>query len=275
MLAVGRAQLGGREDLFEETRALLALAANTSRAGLLGLDLEDFTDALMARFADLIEKRKSGMPMSHLRGARDFYKHSFKVTPDVLDPRADTEVLVEAALSGPVSCMLDLGTGSGCVLLSILDERPRARGIGTDISRAALGVAQENAVRLNLGARADFIRSDWFENVEGRFDLIVSNPPYISRAAFKELMVDVRDYEPRIALTDEGDGLSVYRLLGAQAQQYLKPRGRLIVEIGFDQAEPVQEIFHDGGFTEIQCLPDMEGRARVVSAVWQGDNAAV
>lgn len=275
-LVYGRGALAGQvPDPGGEARALLAIAAGVARAGLSGLDDKDFSDNVMARYGTLIVRRKAGTPLSHLRGTRDFYKHTFKVTPDVLDPRADTEVLVEAALGGPFERVLDLGTGSGCVLLSLLAERGGVQGVGADISQAALEVACENAKALGVCARARFVHSDWLDGIEGRFDLIVSNPPYISLADYQELMIDVRGFEPRIALTDEGDGLSVYRLLCAQAGGYLTDLGRFIVEIGFDQGAAVQDIFDAAGFTEIQCLSDIEGRSRVVSGVWVGGRAVI
>lgn len=278
-LALGRDLLGGRlvpaGDNMSEARALLALAAGVSRTGLIGLDVEDFSKDMMARYVDLIERRKAGTPMSHLRGTRDFYKHTFKVTPDVLDPRADTEILVEAALGVPFQRVLDLGTGSGCILLSLLSERPLAHGVGADISEKALCVARDNATALELGERAEFVCSDWFDGIGGRFDVIVSNPPYISIEAYTQLMIDVRGFEPRIALTDEGDGLSVYRLLCAQAGDYLEVSGKLMVEIGFDQGAAVQELFAEAGFTEIKCLTDIEGRDRVVIGQCNGVNATL
>lgn len=277
-LALGRDLLGLEsltDERMSEARTLLSLAAGVSRAGLVTLDVKEFSEEMMSRYVELIERRKSGTPMSHLRGTRDFYKHTFKVTPDVLDPRADTEVLVETALSEPFDRVLDLGTGSGCVVLSLLAERKASLGVAADISEAALVVAQQNAELLGVRSRVDFTCSDWFEQIEGRFDLIVSNPPYISLQDYEKLKIDVRGFEPRIALTDEGDGLSVYRLLCAQSGAYLRHGGHLMVEIGFDQSRAVTQIFQAAGFREIQCLHDIEGRDRVITGLWDHDIGAI
>lgn len=217
-----------------------------------------------AAFLALIKQRAARVPLSHLLGYRDFYEHRFVVSADVLDPRPDTETLIVAALEEPFTRVLDLGTGSGCVLLSLLAAQHAAKGVGTDISDAALGVATQNRTQLGLQDRAALLRSDWFEAVDGTFDLIVSNPPYIAAAEMDNLQPEVRLHEPRMALTDEADGLSCYRKISAEAATYLKPNGRLMFEIGPTQAAAVLAMLQDAGFERIRVVLDLDGRDRVV-----------
>jgi release factor glutamine methyltransferase len=211
-----------------------------------------------------IAQRATRMPLSQVLGYRDFYKHRFIVTSDVLDPRPDTETLIETALRAPFTRVLDLGTGSGCLLLSLLTEQPAATGLGTDVSQAALEIATQNADALGVTARAAFIQSDWFATITGQFDLIVANPPYIAAAEMDDLEPEVRLFEPRGALTDEADGLSAYRIITCKAQAYLVSGGRLIFEIGPSQGAAVSALLDSAGFTELQVIPDLEGRNRVV-----------
>lgn len=215
-----------------------------------------------ALLRDALIKRAAGMPVSKIIGQRDFWKRSFKVTPDVLDPRPDTETLVEAALTVPFERVLDLGTGSGCILISLLDERPAATGLGADISEAALTVARENACQT---PNAQFQRSDWFTEVTGQFDLIVSNPPYVTLPEWQDLDREVREHDPRLALTDEGDGLAAYRIITAEAPRYLAPKGHVMVEIGHAQGADVAQLFAEAGLTDVKVLPDMNGKDRVVT----------
>jgi release factor glutamine methyltransferase len=159
--------------------------------------------------------------------------------------------------------VLDLGTGSGAILLTLLAERPEAEGLGTDVSEAALRVARGNAVRLGV-RRCSFRQSDWFSAVDGQFDLIVANPPYIAEWEMADLAPEVRDWEPELALTPGGDGLSAYRIIAAGARRCLRPGGRVAVEIGPAQAEAVMALFRAGGLAEIECRTDFDGRDRVI-----------
>ena len=188
------------------------------------------------RFQAYVDQRAERKPMSHILGTREFYGRSFKVNSDVLDPRPDTETLIEIALRLPFERVLDLGTGSGAILATLLKECPNASGIGTDISLSALAVADENIAVLGLKSRSDLMRSDWYERVEGQFDLIVSNPPYIGLSEMDDLQPEVRDHEPTIALTDGDDGLSCYRKIIEGHDAFLKEGGRIVVEIGPTQA---------------------------------------
>lgn len=217
-------------------------------------------------FASLVKRRAAREPFSHIAGYRDFWAHRFKVNRHVLDPRPETELLVELALQEPISKVLDLGTGSGCIIISILAERSSAKGVGTDISEQAVLLAGENAFRIGVADRLVLPLSDWFEDVGGRYDLIVSNPPYIAEEEMSGLSPEVRNYEPRGALTDEADGLSAYRTIAAGVTDHLTPGGRLLVEIGAEQGGAVSKIFREAGLADVAVHPDLGGRDRVVSA---------
>lgn len=216
-----------------------------------------------AVYRALLMRRANREPVSHLLGTRTFWGRDFAVTAEVLDPRPETEILVAAALEEPFARVLDLGTGSGCLLVTLLAERAGARGLGLDLSPAALEVARDNASRHGVADRADFALSDWFGNQEGPFDLVVSNPPYIALDEMPRLEPEVRDWEPRLALTDEGDGLGAYRAILAGAASRLAPGGRLMVEIGPTQAEPVAAIGRSHGLARPEVRRDLDGRARV------------
>lgn len=265
-LAVALASGGAWSVDAGDRRALLAHAAGVSAGGLIMLGGDDFTPEVMARYLALLERRAGGEPVSKIRGQRAFWMHDFIVTPDVLDPRPETEEVVRAGLAAPFESVLDLGLGSGCILLSLLAERADVRGVGVDLSAPALDVARANAAALNVADRVAFLQSDWFAAVRGRFDLIVSNPPYISDAEMADLSVEVRDHDPHLALTPGGDGLAPYRMIAAQAGAFLTDQGRLVLEIGWQQGADVCAILAAEGWQDITVLPDMDGRDRVVTA---------
>lgn len=253
----------GIEDAPRDARLLMAKAMGVP-ADRLTLHLQDpLTPAAGRSFADLVKLRASRQPMAQILGERLFWGRSFEVTRDTLDPRPETEVLVAEALSAPFVSMLDLGTGSGCILISCLLGMAAASGLGTDISEAALRVAARNAQRHGL-TRARFQASDWFRSVQGRHDLIVSNPPYIAAAEIQGLAPEVRDWEPRRALTPGADGLAAYRIITAGAPARLMPGGRLLLEIGPTQGAAVSALMKAQGLTGVRILPDLDGRDRVV-----------
>lgn len=248
-----------------DARALLAHALSVDR-GLLAARSDDNVSTKQADvFRAAIEQRFKRQPVSQIIGMREFWGRDFRITPDVLDPRPDTETLIEEVLkAGPVSKLLDLGTGSGCILLTLLAEWPQAQGLGVDYSEKALCVAQHNAQSLGLTSRVHLKQSNWFSNVTSQFDLIVSNPPYITAEAMQSIAPELSDWEPRIALTPEGDGLAAYRAIAQNAAQYLKPNGRLFLEIGYDQADAVLEILSDAGYSNGKCIQDLAGKDRVI-----------
>lgn len=218
------------------------------------------------RYRDLLQKRGSHIPLQHLTGTCDFMGLTFQVNDQVLIPRQDTETLVESALSRlkEGDRALDLCTGSGCIILSLEKLAPGIRGLGADISAAALAVAKRN--RDSLGLESDFCISDLFEGIEGVFDMIVSNPPYIASGKIPGLMEEVRGFEPLLALDGGADGLDFYRRIIKDARNFLKPGGWLGLEIGYDQREAVEELLRRQGFIKTETLQDLAGLDRTVWA---------
>ena len=212
----------------------------------------------------MIDRRAAREPVSHITGLRAFWRSEFRVTPAVLDPRPETEALIEVALQGTYGRVLDLGTGSGCILLTLLVERDGVTGLGTDRSEAALAVARANADAQGIGAdRAAWQVADWFDGVAERFDLIVSNPPYLAEAEMDGLAPELA-YEPREALTPGGDGLDAYRAIAGGAPAHLVPSGRLILEIGPSQGDAVSGLMREAGLVGVEVRRDLDGRDRVV-----------
>jgi release factor glutamine methyltransferase len=260
-IRVATATLGDGRD----ARILVAHAAGILRDRLtLHID-EALSHAGEARLMAMLDQRIQHQPIAQITGQRLFWGRMFRVTKDTLDPRPETETLVAAALERPFAKMLDLGTGTGCILLSCLADMPAAHGTGTDVSVAALAVAQTNAIGLNI-TRATFQQSDWLHGVDGRFDLIVSNPPYIAADEMPYLARDVREWEPHLALTPGGDGQAAYRIIAAQAPARLLPGGRILLEVGPTQGQAVSAMLAAQGLINIRILPDMDGRDRVVCA---------
>jgi len=248
-----------------EARVLAAFAWNVSPAWLIAHDTDPLSDAHVAAFETLLTRRLEGVPIAYLVGAREFYGRPFLVSADVLIPRPDTELLVERALaripSDQAVDVLDLGTGSGCIAITLALERPLARVTAADRSAAALAIARRNADILN--ARVEFLSSDWFAALAGRrFDLIVSNPPYVAAADPHLARGDVR-FEPLTALAAGHDGLDDLRRLIRAACAHLKPGGSLLLEHGYDQADAVVELLRQHGFEQTCTLRDLAGLDRV------------
>lgn len=264
--AAARLAEAGVPDPARDARRLLAHAAGVDASRVTLMAPEDLPDAVAGRFERLIEDRAARRPVSHLTGSREFYGRSFQVTPDVLDPRPETETLIEAALALPYASVLDLGTGSGAILVTLLAERTGAVGMATDLSEAACLVASANAVAHGVAARADIRTAHWLNGVEGAYDLIVSNPPYIAAEELAHLAPEL-GYEPAMALTDGADGLSAYHAIARGAPRHLAPGGTVLVEIGARQGADVCAIFAAAGFAA-QVLPDLDGRDRVVRATY-------
>lgn len=262
--ATRRLNEAGIEDAPRDARRLLAHALGLA-PDRLTLHLQDeVAAAARAAFEAAVTARLARQPVAQITGERLFWGRSFRVTRDTLDPRPETEILVAEALSQPFTRVLDLGTGTGCILLSLLADRPEATGLGADLSPAALEVAKDNAGRLSVADRADFVLSDWFDAVSGQFDLIVSNPPYIAADEMPSLSPDVRNWEPELALTPGGDGLIAYRRITAGMGAHLAPAGRVIVEIGPSQGAAVAAMFARAGLQAVRILPDLDGRDRCV-----------
>jgi release factor glutamine methyltransferase len=264
--AIPRLRAGGIEDAALDARLLLAHALGIAQDRLTLHLPEGITTPQGVAYEAAITARLARQPVAQIIGQRQFWGLSFRVTRDTLDPRPDTETLVAEAVKSPFQTLLDLGTGTGCILLSCLHAMPQAQGLGVDVSPAALAVAEGNAQSLGLAARAQFQPSDWFSNVTGRYDLIVSNPPYIAADEMPTLAPEVRDWEPHLALTPGGDGLTPYRIIAREAPRHLTGQGRLLVEIGPTQGQAVSALFAAAGLHNIRILPDMDGRDRVVAA---------
>ena len=272
--AIPRLAAAGVPDAPRDARVLLAHGMGIAPDRLTLHLAEPLTDAAFQAYEAAIIRRAAREPVSHITGQRLFWGRIFRATPDTLDPRPETEILVQAALAEPFARMLDLGTGTGCVLLSCLADRPKATGIGTDIHPATLAVAAANAQTHGLSDRADFALSDWLAQVTGRYDLIVSNPPYIAESEMPALSPEVQR-EPHRALTPGGDGLDAYRAIANAAPGHLNPGGRLIVETGPTQGAAVTQLFAAQGLIDIRILPDLDGRDRVVIARQPGNPAPV
>ena len=264
--ATARLRAAGVPDPARDARILLAHAARVDATRVTLIAPEDLSPDIEDRYEQLVALRAIRVPVSQLIGEREFYGRRFKVSGDVLDPRPETETLIEAALAEPFSRVLDLGVGSGCILVTLLAERTGATGTGIDLSEAACLQASANAVLHRVDGRAEILRSDWFEKVEGRFDLIVSNPPYIARSEWDSLSDEVRRHEPRLALTDDGDGLEAYRRIAGDVVTFLAPGGRVLLEIGPTQATAVAGLLKNAGLTGVCVVPDLDGRDRVVCA---------
>ena len=255
-------------DTARRDARLLAAAAmeiNTAQVTLKALD--HVSKQQQDHFESMIEQRRNFKPVSRILGKRQFWNRWFEISPDVLDPRGDSEVLVNLALQQKADRILDLGTGSGILALTLLSEWPDARAVGVDICEKALLIAQRNAVQHEVSDRFQAQKSDWFEAISGQFDLIVSNPPYIGEDEIPHLDPDVRLYDPMIALSPGRDALLAYQNIASDAIGYLKPGGRLLVEIGFWQGEAVRALFASNGLKSVEIIQDLNGLNRVVRAV--------
>lgn len=257
----------GIENAPLDGRRLLAHCMKPSGAGLAGVMQDPLTADQTNAFERLIRQRMERQPVAQIIGSRHFMTRQFKVTSDVMDPRPETETLIEIAEREPYSHVLDLGVGSGAILLTLLaNQRGKATGVGIDKTEEACAVAYANAQATGVLDAADIFISDWFQYVEGHFDLIVSNPPYIALDEMDGLAPEVKDWEPRHALTDEGDGLGAYRAIAAGVMDFLKPNGRFLCEIGPTQAQAVTDILTQSGLTDLETFPDIDGRNRVIQA---------
>jgi len=262
----------GIDSANADARLLMAHALGIDRAELMA-NGERALSTEQAKAIDVLAARRLRRePVSRIFGEREFWTLTLIITPDVLVPRPETETVVEAALDALLTLkleklrILDIGTGSGALLLALLRELPNAIGTGTDISSAALEIARANAARYDLGLRCAFIACDIAAGVSGPFDLIVSNPPYVARGEIATLAPEVRDYDPPIALDGGSDGLDGYRAIAADARRLLAPGGRLIVELGAGQEGAVRTLFTNAGLNVAAAHNDLAGIPRALSA---------
>ncbi len=265
-LALGKDLLKKFEIEEYETDAWLLLEAATkcTRNHLFLRGNEPLMEEQEIQYKEYLEKRSNRIPVQHILGVQCFCGLDFIVTPDVLCPRLDTEVLIEEALKHirPGSSILDMCTGSGCIILTLLHFVKDCRGTAADLSEKALVVAKQNAKKLEK--ECTFIHSDLFENIEGRYDVIVSNPPYIATKEIDALEPEVRIHEPMMALDGMEDGLFFYRKIVSESVNYLNPEGWLMFEIGYDQGEAVSKMMESAGYCEVKVIKDLAGLDRVV-----------
>jgi len=255
-----------------EARLLLAAATGLSPAELVAEPKRPLDEAAAGRLAELARRRESREPLSRILGRREFWSLSFALGPETLDPRPDSETLIEAALAwrgprrgraeGPTLKILDLGTGTGCLLLALLSELPRAEGLGIDAQPGAVAVARANAETLGLGARARFRIGDWGQGIGQRFDVILCNPPYVSAAEIDRLEPEVARFDPWLALSGGSDGLDSYRALALQLPDLLAEEGRAFIELGFGQVAAATRLFEAGGLQAVDCRSDLAGIPR-------------
>lgn len=254
-----------------EAISLLVASIKRDKAFVYAHPEYELTPDETAVLDSFLERRANREPLQYIVGVQEFYGLDFEVTPDVLIPRPETELLVEHALkileSKPALSFCEVGIGSGCISVSILYHAKNARATGLDVSTAAIRIAKLNAETHRVSDRLTILESDAFDALgDDRFGLIISNPPYISATQMRSLQPEVRDYEPRSALTDERDGLSIIRRLVAEAANHLSDRGFLAIEIGFDQSEEVASLFDPGVWHGPEFISDLQGFRRVISA---------
>lgn len=268
--AKARLSAAGVEGPVIDARLLVEAAADATRVDIVTDPHRLLTPAQELTLDAYLSRREHREPVSHILGRKGFWKIMLNVTADVLTPRPDTETVVEYVLRDfpehAAWSILDLGVGSGAILLALLAERPAAKGLGIDISEEALAVARDNAAGLGLAGRVALLRSDWTAGLgEATFDLVVSNPPYIASHVIETLEPEVRDHEPRLALEGGRDGLDHYRSLAPEILRVLKPGGRFAVEIGYDQKDAVEQLFQQAGAEGVQTLRDLGDLDRVVA----------
>jgi len=262
-------QGAGVPEARREAGSLLSFITGKDRTFLISHAEDELHEQSLDQFREAVERRAAGEPLQYITGVQDFFGREFRVTPDVLIPRPETELLVEAALelldATPIIC--DVGTGSGCIAVTLLCEIGSAHAVALDKSPAALEVAKLNAGNLSVAERAVFLVSDCFESLDSReyqFDLVASNPPYVPADVIAGLQREVRDHEPLLALSAGADGLSIIRRLLQDAPAFLKQGGHMIMEIGFDQGEKVQSLIDESVWRLLELRPDLQGIPRIV-----------
>ncbi len=267
-------RLAGLDDAQVDARLLIGHALRLDRAKLITQSDRILETREISVISTLAARRLKREPVSRIRGQKEFWGLPLQVTPDVLVPRPETETVVEAALDFVVRGglrmeklrILDIGTGSGALLLALLHELPNATGTGTDISAAALDIARANAAQCGLESRSNFVVCDIASGVQGPFDLVVSNPPYIAHDDITSLAPEVRDYDPTVALDGGGDGLARYRVIASEARRLMATGGRLYVELGAGQEPAVRGLFTNAGLIVGAVRDDLAGIPRVIGA---------
>lgn len=262
--AAGRLQAAGVEGAARDVRLLLAHALGVEPVEVILRETDAVDPVALTAFEAAVERRLTGEPVSRIRGWREFYGRRFIVTPDVLDPRPETELLVSEGIARlPAGGrVLDLGTGSGCIVLSVLAEREDASGVGVDVSEAALAVARRNAEALGVAGRVELSPGSWERALPEGFDLVLSNPPYIPADEMRALARDVINHDPHLALTPGADGLAAYRAILAQTARIARPGGWIGFEFGMGQGEGVGQLMAEAGLENIALHDDLAGITR-------------
>lgn len=264
----------GIEGAAREARLILQHVAAIPISTQIAFSERVIDAPVVAAFDLALARRAQREPLSHILGMREFWSLSFQVTPDTLDPRADSETLVEAVLdqldkrgaANPEQALeiVDFGTGTGCLLLALLSELPQARGLGVDLNPGAVAIARANAVRLGLSDRATFQEGNWDHGLDAMFDVVISNPPYIPSADIASLQPEVARYEPRLALDGGSDGLAAYRALAGVVSRRTKPNGFAAFEIGVGQGPEVVGLMQESGLAQLANRRDLQGHERVI-----------
>ena len=256
----------GISDPIRDARLLLADCLELRTQNLNLLNDSYISEIKISKFRRMVKERCKRKPVSKILGYRSFWGRDFEINENVLDPRGDTETLIELILDCKFENMLELGTGSGAIAITVLAERPEVTCVATDISEYALKTASTNSKRHGVESRLKLLHSNWFEKILGSFDVIVSNPPYISSEEYAQLSAEVVKYDPKISLTLGGDGLEAYREILSQALEKLSKNGHIFLEIGYTQANAVGHLFREAGFQQIKVHKDLGSRDRVISA---------
>lgn len=267
--AVEQLEAAGVDSAHIDARLLMCHLLGVNRSYLTLYSHEELDEETLAAYDDLVARRASREPMAQILGEREFWGLNFRVTQDTLDPRPDSETIVDAVLRYVPTrhtrlMIADFGVGTGCLLLSLLHEYPHAHGLGVDVSEAALEVARYNARMLDLANRATFHNTSWGEGVVGKYDVIISNPPYITEAEMLELQPEVAKFEPRSALVGGEDGLECYRALMPHVKRLLAANGVAVMEVGFGQADDVTAIGEAEGLQLLEISCDLSGVERCV-----------
>ena len=256
----------GISDPIRDARLLLADCLELRTQNLNLLNDSYISEIKISKFWRMVKERCKRKPVSKILGYRSFWGRDFEINDNVLDPRGDTETLIELILDCKFENMLELGTGSGAIAITVLAERPEVTCVATDISEYALKTASTNSKRHGVESRLKLLHSNWFEKISGSFDVIVSNPPYISSEEYAQLSAEVVKYDPKISLTLGGDGLEAYREILSRALEKLSKNGHIFLEIGYTQANAVKHLFREAGFQQIKVHKDLGSRDRVISA---------
>lgn len=260
----------GFENAYQEAKWLLAGALCKDSAFIILNPHYNLTESEALLLQEWLKRRLEGEPLSRIKGMREFWSLPFHLNEHTLDPRPETEIIIEGVLQRVGSHkndpwrILDLGTGSGCILISLLHELKKATGLGVDINEGALSIANLNAALHNVSDRVTFFPSNWGKELKDHFDIIVSNPPYIPLSEKENLQIEVRQYDPSLALFGGEDGLACYRILVHEIKRLLSPKGFAVLEIGFNQRQEVEALFHKAGLKILFVLQDLAGIDRVI-----------